>query len=225
MKTKKSTRASLEKNRNLFFLLGLTITLGATLMAFEWKSDKQELMVLTSNWDMEEVEMLPITRPPEPPKPAVKKVIPDVLEIIDNTEKPIELDDIDWASLEDIGDAVPEIPMEDEVDESAIIGWANVQTKPMFKGGDEALMRFLLDNTKYPSNLKSLEVEGTVYIQFVVGKDGVVKNVEVLRGVDPYLDKEALRVVNLLPKWEPGKQRGKAVNVSYMLPFKFKLYN
>ena len=86
------------------------------------------------------------------------------------------------------------------------------------------LMQYLGKNTKFPQIAKENGIQGRVFIQFVINKTGKVVNVEVVRGVDPYLDKEALRVVKAMPKWKPGKQRGKAVKVSYIVPINFKLF-
>lgn len=223
MKTKKSLRVNLEKKRNTFFLMGLTIALGVSLMAFEWKSDKQQLMEFESGWAMDEVEMMPITRPPEPPKPKIVK--PQAVTQFTAVEDEIEVEEIDWAELEEIGEAILEIDLPDEVEDLGTIDWVLIEDKPVFEGGEKALMRFLSKNTVYPQISKENEMEGVVFVQFVIGKDGSVKESKVLRGVDPYIDKEALRVVNLLPDWEAGKQRGKAVEVRYVLPFKFKLHN
>ena len=224
MKTKKKARVNLEKKRNLFFLLGLTITLGFTLMAFEWRTDNQQLMEFSANWVLEETELLPIIRPPEPPKPIIKKAKATVFEIIEPEDEEIEPDDFDLFDTEETDLGIPEPVIEDEDDGSLAVDWVLVENKPQFKGGEEALMIFLAEKTIYPEISKSNNMEGTVYVKFVVGKDGAVKDAEVLRGVDSHIDKEALRVVNLLPKWSPGSQRGKTVNVRFILPFKFKLY-
>ena len=94
---------------------------------------------------------------------------------------------------------------------------------PEFPGGELALRKYIANAIKYPVIAQENGIQGKVYVTFVVGKDGSIGNAQVARGVDPSLDKEALRVVNSLPKWKPGKQRGKAVRVSYNLPVKFTL--
>jgi len=98
-----------------------------------------------------------------------------------------------------------------------------VEVMPKYPGGQDALMRYMSTNTKYPENARKNGVQGTVFITFVVEKDGQISNARVLRGVDEELDKEALRVVKEMPKWNPGKEKGKAVNVQFNLPVAFKL--
>jgi protein TonB len=104
------------------------------------------------------------------------------------------------------------------------IAFAVVEDKPVFPGGDAALMKFIADNTKYPEIAKENGIQGRVFIQFVIDKVGNVTKVTVAKGVDPYLDEEAMRVVKSLPSWTPGKQRGKPVPVTFVVPINFKLY-
>ena len=222
MKTKKSTRVNLDKKRNLFFLIGLTVTLSVTLMAFEWKTDNQNSMVFSANWDDLEMVLPPVTREYEAPQPKKKTVIVQ-FDLIDDKEEDIEITDLEWLDSEFTDEAISEIPLDDEA-ETETVDWVLIQDKPMFKGGMEALMVFLAKNIKYPEISKNNESEGVVYIEFVIGVDGAVRDAMIRRGIDPYIDKEALRVVNIIPNWTPGKQRGKAVNVSYILPIRFKLF-
>ena len=98
-----------------------------------------------------------------------------------------------------------------------------VGEKPEFPGGDLALRKFIGSSVKYPVIAQENGIQGKVYVTFVVSKTGKVTNASIARGVDPSLDKEALRVVNALPAWKPGKQRGKPVNVSYTVPINFVL--
>ena len=98
-----------------------------------------------------------------------------------------------------------------------------VEEMPEYAGGEMELKTFIANNIKYPETAVKNKIEGKVYVTFVVGKDGLVKDTKIARGVDPSLDAEALRVVNGLPKWQPGKQKGQAVNVSYTIPINFAL--
>lgn len=98
-----------------------------------------------------------------------------------------------------------------------------VDVMPVFPGGDKALRQFIANSVKYPELAQEKGIQGKVYVTFVVAKDGLVANCEIARGVDPILDKEALRVVSSLPKWQPGKINGKAVNVQFTVPINFKL--
>jgi TonB family protein len=98
-----------------------------------------------------------------------------------------------------------------------------VETMPSYPGGQEALIKYIVENVKYPAEAKSKGIQGTVFVQFVVEIDGAVTNVKVLRGIGYGCDEEALRVVSAMPKWTPGKQKGNAVRVQFNLPINFAL--
>lgn len=98
-----------------------------------------------------------------------------------------------------------------------------VEVQPEFPGGNEALFKFIADNIVYPASAKEEGIQGKVYVQFVIDKDGNVTKPQIVRGVNSLLDREALRVINLMPKWKPGYQSGKPVNVKYVIPIMFKL--
>jgi protein TonB len=94
---------------------------------------------------------------------------------------------------------------------------------PEFPGGALELQKWIARAVKYPVIAQENGITGRVYVGFVVNKVGAIENVKIMRGVDPSLDKEAVRVINKMPKWKPGKQRGKAVKVSYTVPINFQL--
>jgi TonB family protein len=98
-----------------------------------------------------------------------------------------------------------------------------VEEMPEFPGGEDALRQYISEAVNYPDSANKNGIQGKVYVSFIVAKDGSVVDAKIARGVDPLLDKEALRVVSSLPKWEPGKQDGKPVNVSYTVPINFVL--
>ena len=98
-----------------------------------------------------------------------------------------------------------------------------VEEMPSFPGGDEALTKFLSENIVYPKQARKSNIEGRVMVGFIVEPDGEITNVKVFRSIDPILDKEAIRVIKMMPKWNPGKQRGKAVRVQYQIPITFTL--
>ncbi len=98
-----------------------------------------------------------------------------------------------------------------------------IEEKPEFPGGEAAAFQWIANNIKYPEIAKENNIQGKVFVQFVIGKDGKVTDVQVVRGVDPSLDKEAVRVIQSMPAWKPGKQRNKPVKVSFQLPINFKL--
>lgn len=228
MELKKSPKVDLESKRNTFLLLGLVLALGITLLAFEWttKPKKVEGLGQIQTQEVEE-EIIPITReqqvkpPPPPPPPKVVEVlniVDDDVEIEDELE--IEDTEADETTVIDVAPVI-ETAAEEEEDEAQV--FFIVEEMPEFPGGDLALRKYIANSIKYPVIAQENGIQGKVYVTFVVGKDGSVANARIARGVDPSLDKEALRVVNSLPKWKPGKQRGKPVNVSYTVPINFVL--
>ena len=114
-----------------------------------------------------------------------------------------------------------EAPVEEEEEE---VIFMVVETMPEFPGGQQALFKYLGENVKYPVIAQENGIQGRVICQFVVNKDGSIVDVVVVRSSgEPSLDKEALRVINSMPKWKPGKQRGKPVRVKYTVPVNFRL--
>ena len=109
---------------------------------------------------------------------------------------------------------------EAEVDENGV--YMVCEQMPMYPGGMQELMKYLQKNIQYPQEAKEKGIHGRVIVQFIVEKDGNIKDTKVVRGIDPSLDNEALRVINAMPKWEPGKHKGEAVNVKYTIPVAFK---
>ncbi len=226
MEVKKSQKADLENKRGLFLEIGLALTLAIVFFAFEWRVDTSEANVLETEQEVQaEEEIIPITRqepvkPPPPPPPAPK--IADVLNIVDNDEEiddELEIEDSEADMNEDVEIQVVEDVEEEDEQQVFVI----VEDMPEFPGGEVALMKWISKAIKYPVIAQENGITGKVYIGFVVNKVGGVENVKVMRGVDPSLDKEAIRVINKLPKFKPGKQRGKAVKVSYSVPINFQL--
>ncbi|MBU1711723.1 MAG: TonB family protein [Proteobacteria bacterium] len=205
--------------------MGLVAVLIMVLAAFEWTSSEinlsENLFIASNDGSIEEI--IPITKPepvkkPEIPKIVEIKIVPDDVEDIPDLkvfDPEVNLDDsMDYTMPEP--DPDPEIPMP--------VGYYFVEEKPEFKGGETEMFRFIQKNTVYPEVPKSNGVEEVIYVGFVIETDGTVSEVKLLRGEDPFLVKEALRVVNLMPKWSAGKQQGVPVRVSFQLPIRFKLY-
>lgn len=228
MELKKSTKADLESKRNLFLWIGLVIALGITLLAFEWtsKQSKADSLGQIQTQEVEE-EIIPITREQEikpPPPPPPPKVV-EVLNIVDDDvkiEDELQIEDSE-ADDQTVIDVAPVISQKKEEEEEETQVFFIVEDMPEFPGGELALRKYIGNAIKYPVIAQENGIQGKVYVTFVVGKDGSISNASIARGVDPSLDKEALRVVNSLPKWKPGKQRGKPVNVSYTVPINFVL--
>ena len=228
MELKKSPKADLESKRNVYFMIGLVVSLGLMLLAFEWttKPSKADSLGSINALDVEE-EIIPITReqeikPPPPPPP------PKVVEVLNIVDDEAEIDDeleIEDSEADDntLINVAPVIAAKEEEEEEEAQVFFIVEDMPEFPGGEMALRTYIANAIKYPVIAQENGIQGKVYVTFVVGKDGSVSNASIARGVDPSIDKEALRVINSLPKWKPGKQRGKPVNVSYTVPINFQL--
>jgi len=226
MELKKTPKADLENKKQLYFMIGLVLALGIMLVGFEWtsKPSKADSLGTVGAVAIEE-EIIPITREQEvkPPPPPPPKVI-EVLNIVDDDVKIDEELIIDTeADDKTLIDVAPVISAPKEEEEETAEVFFIVEDMPEFPGGEAALRAYIANSIKYPVIAQENGIQGKVYVTFVVGKDGSVSNATIARGVDPSIDKEALRVVNSLPKWKPGKQRGKAVNVSYTVPINFVL--
>ena len=228
MEVKKSEKASLENKRLLFVEIGFILALLAVLLAFEWSSkEKADTSLLAENKELIEEEIIPITQetPPPPPELAKIPILSDQIDIIDDDIKINDniINTEDDASLGvDIQDYVEEV--HEEVVEEETIPFQLVEEKPKFQGGDaNDFTKWVNQRLVYPDVAKENGVQGRVMLQFTVNTDGSVSGVKVLRGVDPSLDKEAVRVVSMSPKWTPGKQRDRKVKVTYTFPVIFQL--
>lgn len=229
MEIKKSPKADLENKKLLFKEIGLVVVLGVVLACFEWSQrDVQlDLSGMVDDSAAVEEEMVPVTtqeeiKPPPPPPPPK---MADVLTIVDDdTEIDDDLALIDTEADEDTEIEFREVvDVDDEEPEEDNEVFLIVEEMPVFPGGAEALTKYLASSVKYPVVAQENGIQGRVFVQFVVNQKGEVTDVKVSRPVDPNLDKEAIRVVQSMPKWAPGKQRGKAVKVSYTVPINFRL--
>lgn len=228
MEVKKSKKADLESKRNTFLLFGLVLALGVTLLAFEWttKPSKVDSLGQMESQEVEE-EFIPITRekevqpPPPPPPPKVVEVL-NIVEDDTDIEDELEIEDseADDATVIDV-QPVLETAEEEEVEDK--IYFNIIEDPAEFPGGDRALYNYISKNVNYPVIAQENGIQGKVYVKFVVNQQGKVSDGQVLRGVDVSLDKEALRVINSLPDFKPGKQRGKPVKVFYNAVINFQL--
>ena len=228
MEVKKSEKASLGNKRLLFTEIGFVVALLVVYGAFEYSSkDKQTKVLEAEVVAVEEEELIPITQetPPPPPETPQIPVLSDNIDIVDDD---LQVEDT-ILNLEDDANLGVEIreyveQVEEEVIEEEAIPFQLVEQKPGFMGGDaNAFSKWVNERLQYPEIAKENGIQGRVLLQFVVGADGKVSNVKVVRGVDPALDKEAVRVVQSSPKWTPGKQRDRAVKVTYTFPVIFQL--
>ena len=228
MEIKKTEKASLENKKLLFVEIGLVVSLAITLFAFEWTSTETETALLEDTTEIlieEEIISTQMETPPPPPEAPKIPVLSDQIDIVDDE---IEIEDDMFMNLEDDASLGVEImdylEVEEEVVEEEAIPFQLVEEKPSFQGGDATqFSKWVNSRLEYPEIAKENGVQGRVTLQFTVEKDGSVTKVKVLRGVDPSLDKEAVRVVSMSPKWKPGKQRDRAVPVTYTFPVIFQL--
>lgn len=227
MEIKKSPKADLEGKKTTGLLIGLVLILAAMFVAFEWT--KRDVVITGDSGIVDvpfEEEMVPITEQEEPKQAPPPPEAPKVEEVLQIAENDADVEESTIQSNEDKGEAidikyVPEVVEEEEVEEQQI--FQVVEEMPEFPGGMAECLKFLAKNIKYPTIAQENGVQGRVIVQFVVNQDGSIVDPVVVRSVDPYLDKEALRVIQMMPKWKPGKQRGKAVRVKYTVPVTFKL--
>ena len=229
MEVKKSQKASLENKRLLFVEIGLIAALLAVWGAFSYSTKEKKVSDLMDvNQDIEVEEMVPITQETPPPPPEAPK-IPLLSDQIDIVDDDIKVDDDMFMNLEDNANMGVEIQdyveqVEEEHVEEEAIPFQLVEKKPKFQGGDaNDFSKWVNSKLVYPEIAKENGVQGRVVLQFTVNPDGSVSGVKVLRGVDASLDKEAVRVVSSSPKWEPGRQRDRAVKVTYTFPVIFQL--
>ncbi len=224
MEIKKSEKASLEKDKLVYVLMGLVFVLSLVYVALEWTEQEVTKYEVTDTEFLfeEEVEIQQTSQetPPPPPPPAVQEV-----EVLNVVEDNVETETIEVTTEETETEVVIAAPVEAPVEEEEEeVVFVVVESMPEFPGGQQALFKYLSDNVKYPVIAQENGIQGRVICQFVVNKDGSIVDVEVVRsGGDPSLDKEAIRVIKSMPKWKPGKQRGKAVRVKYTVPVNFKL--
>ncbi len=226
MEEKKSPKANLENKKLMFMQIGLIISLLVAWLAFEHKSyDKRDYTEIIRAAENLEEEMVEITQQEQPkPQPMEMPKQTTQLEIVNDD---VEVEDIEinveTTQEEVIQEYTPVEVEEEEVVEQEV--FTIVEQMPSFPGGDEKMYKYLGNNIKYPQVARETGIQGRVFVNFVVEPDGSVSNVKVLRGIGGGCDEEAMRVVKAMPKWTPGKQRGKAVRVSYTLPVVFKLQN
>ncbi len=225
MELKKNPKVDMRKYSGLFLQFGFVAALGLMLFAFNLT---QKEKVSSDLGELEDVvaeeEIIPITRqqeikPPPPPEP------PKVTEVLNIVEDDVEIEDeLEIEDTESDQETVVEIvAIEEEEEEEEAQVFFIVENMPEFPGGQLELRKHIAQNVKYPEIAKENGIQGKVFVQFVVNQNGEVEDAKVVRGVDPSLDKEAIRVINNLPKWTPGSQRGKPVKVSFTVPINFQL--
>jgi protein TonB len=230
MEVKKAKKADLENGKTSSYLMGLIVGLAFIFVGFEWGTHEVKEVADTGIVEVAFEEDVQITRPedtPPPPPPPPVQVVAEVLNVV---EDDVKIDQVDIVTSEDDQRTAqvqtyvaPAAAVQEEEEESAQPIFTVVEEMPEFPGGPNELLRFLSSSIKYPVIAQENGIQGRVTCSFTINRDGSVVDAVVMRGVDPSLDKEALRVINMMPKWAPGKQRGKPVRVKYTVPVTFRL--
>ena len=222
---KKQPIAKLEERKVIFTQIGLIFALSLVLCAFEWKSyEKSTFDPDKFNKGEEIIDVIEVPQTVQkpkvkvPPSFTVLNLVPDNYEIEDDgfDFNPENGENLILGDYTDLGG-----PEEEVIDEEEIFRF--VKNKPSFPGGETALNRFLASNIEYPTMARESDIQGKVFLTFVVEKDGSITDVKLLRGIGGGCDDEAIRVVKIMPKWSPGKQNGRTVRVQFTLPVKFVL--
>ena len=239
MKVKKNPKADLNRNSGLYFVLGLALVLFTTWLALEHKSYDTTLkdIVIAQTIDSELLEEVPITEALKLPPPPVTPSAPVIIEVV---EDEVEIEETVIQSTEmnqntEVSNilAVDEIEV-GEMEEEITVPFAVIEDIPVFPGCEQGtktekrtcfqqkMQAHILKNFSYPEPALEMGIQGKVYVQFIIDSDGFITNIRT-RGPDLLLEKEAHRIISVLPQMTPGKQRGRTVNVPYSIPVTFKL--
>lgn len=222
MESKKTVSADLTRKSFLFFNIGLVTSLSLTIFAFSYKTvDTTEKKDLVSNQThVEELMDVPVTQQ-LPPPPKVEQ--PQIIEVLNTAkiEHEISIDmDAETTPDETSHEVAPvRVEMEEE-DPNTLFTIVEESAAPV--GGMTAFNEFVARNIVYPVQAKRMDIQGKVFVEFIVERDGSITSIRTLKGIGAGCDEEAVRVVGLAPKWNPGKQRGKAVRQKMILPINFR---
>ena len=236
MQPKKNQKVDLSKNSSLYFVIGLAFILFISWQAIEWKTyDKSLYGYEALNVEDEDDEEIPITEqlktpppPPPPPPPA-----PEVIEVVEDEEEVEETVIESSETNEDEIIEVEEVEIEEEIDD-VYVPFAVIEDVPIFPGCEnvskaerrdcfqDQMNKHIRKNFRYPEIAQEMGIQGRVYVNFIISKDGSITNIRI-RGPDKNLEKEAERIISRLPNMTPGKQRGRAVRVPFSIPITFRL--
>ncbi|MDB4301005.1 energy transducer TonB [Flavobacteriaceae bacterium] len=234
MQPKKNDKADLSKNSSLYFVIGLAVVLLISWQAIEWKTYDKDLYGYEAlNVDEDDDEEIPITEqiktpppPPPPPPPA-----PEVIEVVEDEE---EVEETVIESTETNEEEIIEIVEVEEEYEEVDVPFAVIEDVPIFPGCEkvkkserrdcfqEKMNKHIRKNFRYPEIAQEMGIQGRVYVNFIIAKDGQITNIR-MRGPDKNLEKEAQRIISKLPSMIPGKQRGRPVRVPFSIPITFRL--
>ena len=234
MEIKKSAKADLERGKGLSLLLGLLVALSVVFVGLEWRSAVAQAQTTDRGFNAQEIEdvmNIEDQQKPEEPEPEPQQAqqveiqLPDDIKVVSNDKEVIKPTIISVDQDKPL--PPPNIPLgnknvntDEEVDQTV---FEIVEEQPEFPGGMEAFMKYLAKNIQYPERAVDNGIQGKVMVRFVVERNGSASQVEIIKGVDPELDKEAARVVKAMPKWKPGRQQGKEVRTRFIVPVVFRL--
>ncbi|MEL0317447.1 MAG: energy transducer TonB [Flavobacteriaceae bacterium] len=235
MQPKKNEKADLSKNSSLYFVIGLSLILLISWQAIEWKTyDKSFYGYEALDVEEDDDEEIPITEqlktpppPPPPPPPA-----PEVIEVVEDEE---EVEETVIESTETNEDEIVEVvEVIEEEFEDVDVPFAVIEDVPIFPGCEkvakserrncfqERMNKHIRKNFRYPEIAQEMGIQGRVYVNFIIAKDGSISNIR-MRGPDKNLEAEAQRIISKLPQMTPGKQRGRPVRVPFSIPITFRL--
>ena len=223
MEAKKTEKADLTKKTTFFFSIGLMVTMSLVVTAFEWRDYDESLVDLMgkNTNTFEETMEVPPTEQPPPPAPVIQQPqiieVKDEEEIKDDIKVNLDVEVTDETKVEEI--VVQAEQPKEETDEIFTV----VEESATPKGGMQAFYKYVGEKIKYPAQARRMGIEGRVFVEFVINKDGSLSDVRSIKGIGAGCDEEAVRIIQSAPAWNPGKQRGKSVKQRYTLPIIFKL--
>jgi len=228
MEAKKTPKADLISKEGLYFSIGLVISLSLVQLAFSWKQyEKSEVELITRNSNtFEEVIEVPATE--MPPTPEINVIQPQLVEVPNEEEIKNEINIVfdvevteDTKVEEYVASPVSAISAIEDEESEKIFTIVEQTAEP--KGGLAAFYQYVSENIKYPTRARRIGVEGKVYVEFIVGKDGKIYDVKTVNELGAGCDEEAVRIIQNAPPWNPGKQRGKPVKQKMVVPIIFRL--
>jgi len=225
MKNSRSKKSDLENKRGIYFQVGMVLSLAVVLAAFEWRTAGPGGVTLDFGRPIdtdEDLAEITVQKKKEPPKPVpvlVKKIVVTFNDAKIDDEPPEIRAEVDETTTNDPNYS----PKEPDREQPEPQPFRIVEEMPSFPGGESALLAYLAQETKYPQLARETGIQGTVLVLFVVEKDGRITHIQVARTVGGGCDEEAVRVIENMPVWNPGKQRGVPVRVQMVIPVKFVL--
>ncbi len=227
---RKRYKKYLNRGMLIALIIILIVTVTPFIMALRNQSNKKIIneTVEANLMKVKQQQEAPPPPPPPPPPPAeleqkVKYTAPVVVDtVVEKVEIATTEEVVSTTTNKEVTEEIVETNNQ-VIQEEEVVNFYVIEEKPEFPGGEVAMVKWIAEHVKYPEIAKENGIQGKVFVKFVIDKDGKVTDVQILRGVDPSLDKEAMRVVSEMPAWTPGKQRGKTVKVSFQLPINFKL--